>query len=83
MSCNLIRLRCKLPYEAPGGQTPEGQTPKGQAPRGQTPEGIAPDMPAANGLCPDHRLFDLPPALAKQIASWYRQQGWEVLEEAL
>jgi len=78
MSCNLIRLRCKPPYEAPGGQTP-----KGQAPRGQTSEGIAPDMPAANGLCPDHRLFDLPPALAKQIASWYRQQGWEVLEEAL
>jgi hypothetical protein len=32
---------------------------------------------------PDHRLFDVSPETANQIARWCREQGWDVLEEAI
>lgn len=32
---------------------------------------------------PDDRQFVAPPGMANQIAAWYRQQGWEVLEEPI
>ncbi len=44
----------------------------------RTGEGKKPDWPG-----PDQRLFDEPPGTANQIARWCRQQGWDVLEEAI
>lgn len=41
-------------------------------------EGKTPDWPG-----PDFRVFDVPPAIANQIALWYRETGWDVLEEAI
>jgi hypothetical protein len=41
-------------------------------------EGKTPDWPG-----PDFRVFDVPPAMANQIALWYRETGWDVLEEAI
>ncbi len=40
--------------------------------------GKKPDWPG-----PDYRLFDVPPGVANQIACWFREQGWDVLEEAI
>ncbi|MCP9915544.1 hypothetical protein [Cyanobium sp. ATX 6F1] len=37
----------------------------------------------AEAPAPDHRVFDVPPGMANQIARWYRQQGWEVIEEPI
>ena len=40
--------------------------------------GKKPDWPG-----PDHRLFDVLHRMANQIARWYREQGWDVLEEPI
>jgi hypothetical protein len=32
---------------------------------------------------PDHRLFDVPPAMANQIKTWYEDAGWDVIEEPI
>ncbi len=46
--------------------------------RSEGADGKAPEHPQ-----PDHRLFDLPPGMANTIARWYRQQGWDVIEEVI
>jgi hypothetical protein len=64
----MVRLR----YERRYGES------QGDEPQGGEPPGSQPFWPQA-----DHRLFDVPPPLAGPISSWYRDRGWEVIEEPI